>query len=250
MFLPILFFIPNVLYYAFNEHATNSESTTITYKYQSNEVNTKNDLIEGNIYNFDIQGNVDDDETIHLSFNVVRGWFYLDFDEIDADWAFNLNNSYVFDVYLETGFKSINIFDTDLNSVYFNEVSYFEVSDDLVIQVVDVADIVLNNISNHFSLTDYNEVDDVVINTNDTISQKIYNGWQTVWSLPIFSWSSNTFFSAPFNYISGLFGFQDGNTLSNCLSYWFSISIIWLVFDVMLYVPLLVHRWLDKASIS
>lgn len=34
------------------------------------------------------------------------------------------------------------------------------------------------------------------------------------------------------------------------LSYWTSISIIWLVFDVFMYVPLLVHRWIDKAKLE
>ena len=34
------------------------------------------------------------------------------------------------------------------------------------------------------------------------------------------------------------------------LTYWTCISIIWLVFDVFMYVPLLVHRWIDKAKIE
>lgn len=49
-----------------------------------------------------------------------------------------------------------------------------------------------------------------------------------------------------------LFGFDAFWTLLviNLLTYWTSISIIWLVFDVFLYVPLLAHRWIDKGVIE
>lgn len=38
--------------------------------------------------------------------------------------------------------------------------------------------------------------------------------------------------------------------ISDLLIYWTCISIIWLVFDVFMYLPLLVHRWIDKAKIE
>lgn len=34
------------------------------------------------------------------------------------------------------------------------------------------------------------------------------------------------------------------------LTYWTIISIAYLIFDVIMYVPLLVHRWLDKARLE
>lgn len=34
------------------------------------------------------------------------------------------------------------------------------------------------------------------------------------------------------------------------LAYWTCISIIWLVFDVFMYVPLLVHKWIDRAKVE
>lgn len=36
----------------------------------------------------------------------------------------------------------------------------------------------------------------------------------------------------------------------NCLTYWTCISIIYLIFDVVMYVPLLAHRWLDKGMLE
>lgn len=49
-----------------------------------------------------------------------------------------------------------------------------------------------------------------------------------------------------------LFGFSTGITdiLINSLTYWSCVSLIWLVFDLIMYVPLLVHRWIDKGVIE
>lgn len=69
-------------------------------------------------------------------------------------------------------------------------------------------------------------------------------------SLPLFSWASNSFLVAPFQYVSNLFGVPTDSPIITLLSYWLDISLIWLVFDVIIYVPLLVHRWLDKGVIE
>lgn len=69
-------------------------------------------------------------------------------------------------------------------------------------------------------------------------------------SISVFSWATNTFLNAPFEYISDLFGIAASNPINTLLSYWLSISIIWLVFDLIMYMPLLVHRWLDKGGID
>lgn len=69
-------------------------------------------------------------------------------------------------------------------------------------------------------------------------------------TLPLFSWASTSFLVAPFQYVSNLFGLPSDSPIITLLSYWLDISLIWLVFDVIIYVPLLVHRWLDKGVIE
>ena len=66
----------------------------------------------------------------------------------------------------------------------------------------------------------------------------------------IFSWASTSFLVVPFQYIGDLFGLPTNSPILTLLSYWLDISIMWLVFDVIMYVPLLVHRWLDKGIIE
>lgn len=69
-------------------------------------------------------------------------------------------------------------------------------------------------------------------------------------TLPLFSWASTSFLVAPFEYIGNLFGIPQGAPITTMLSYWLDISIIYLVFDLIMYVPLLAHRWLDKGMIE
>ena len=69
-------------------------------------------------------------------------------------------------------------------------------------------------------------------------------------TLTLFSWASTSFLVAPFEYIANLFGVPSGSPITTLLSYWLDISIIYLVFDLIMYVPLLVHRWLDKGIIE
>lgn len=38
--------------------------------------------------------------------------------------------------------------------------------------------------------------------------------------------------------------------IRDLLTYWTIISIVYLIFDVLMYVPLLVHRWIDKARLE
>lgn len=52
--------------------------------------------------------------------------------------------------------------------------------------------------------------------------------------------------------VNELFGLSGGYVplIINFLTYWTCISIIWLIFDLLMYVPNLVHSWIDKAVIS
>ena len=67
MFLPIMVFLPSILYYGFNKEAIVPQVVDIqyNYKYQTNEVNSVNDLVNGNIYyanHLSFYSNVNDTE--------------------------------------------------------------------------------------------------------------------------------------------------------------------------------------------
>ena len=63
---------------------------------------------------------------------------------------------------------------------------------------------------------------------------------------------TNTVYNVYYYLVVTLFGFADvwSSIVPLLLTYWTCVSIIWLVFDVFMYVPLLVHRWIDKAKLE
>lgn len=88
-----------------------------------------------------------------------------------------------------------------------------------------------------------------LINPN-TIDNVFYYSVDKVTQSPLFSWAYDSFLSAPFVYILDLFGVPSTHVMVELLSYWLSVSIIWLVFDLIMYVPLLMHRWIDKGVLE
>ena len=86
----------------------------------------------------------------------------------------------------------------------------------------------------------------VVGNLEDIFIDSVNN----INTLPLFAWAKTSFLCEPFTYITDLFGMDSTNPIITLLSYWLNISLIWLVFDVIVYVPLLVHRWLDKGILE
>lgn len=94
----------------------------------------------------------------------------------------------------------------------------------------------------------------VIMNQNATSSVALDNIFidsvNQINTIGLFSWASSSFLVAPFSYIADLFGMPTTSPIITLLSYWLDISIIWLVFDLVMYVPLLVHRWLDKGMLE
>ena len=82
------------------------------------------------------------------------------------------------------------------------------------------------------------------------IVDTIYNQFSDIWSLPLFEWAKSSFLVAPFNYLGSLFGLASDNLITVCLDYWLCITILWLCFDLIMYVPNLVHKWIDKAGVE
>lgn len=96
----------------------------------------------------------------------------------------------------------------------------------------------------------------------------VYNALASMWSgavidfnawismvyddMPLFDGVSLTVQNVYQYLVYDVFGI-DGDMIyvvRDLLTYWTCISIIWLIFDVLMYVPLLVHRWIDKAKIE
>lgn len=236
MLLPIFALGGTMLVYTFNGKAKDDKE--ITYKYESNDVYTSSDLKVGNIYGFTI--NQAPSSNMVLSY--ASAIYNVPYFNTESDSLVTKN-----------GYLRIDIRTTDF--IISNNDGYWLYSTSLSNVTFPLKfDMVLYEYRPQigyglecFSKTDFNVVDSI----NDVNYYDVfYNSLNKVQSMPIFSWSYDSFLVAPFSYIVALFGMPTTHVVVELLSYWLAISIIWLVFDLIMYVPLLVHRWIDKGVLE
>lgn len=238
LILPILVFLPNCLYYGFNEHATNTETTTINYKYQSNEVNTLNDLVIGNLYHLDsLNIQYSQDTTLNFSLNIVSGLFD-DFEYTDEPLY-----DYDFTNYEVLGNLFLSI-DSDNLYIQFQNNSLVAISFNYV-NITDVIFSISYQNDNSFndylvhndilpSYTDFNVIESVSVNTDDTITDKVAYAWQRMWETPMLNWTNNNSFKFTINAFTNVFGITPESKMANYLTYLLVITCIYLVFDIVL----------------
>lgn len=282
MLLPFAFFVPSVLYYAFNDNATmqsvevpKTETISVDLNqkvYCTSYSNDVCDVVALNDYSCNINGKpyfVDIQFDIPLIENHKYYVMYTNSESFTNAQCllyfrtFNPNN---YPLSTRTSFSSIiTALDdsTDLVITTYNDYELVDFSFSLNLvdmtkmfgvgnePTLDEMDIIYNQ---YYSYTE-SELMQITYDTGET-EQLVENtsiinyAWESIWDLPLFNWSKVTFVSVPFAYITGLFGIGANSTLNYAFGYFATISICWLVFDVIMYVPMLVHRWIDKARIE
>lgn len=268
MMLP-LFVVPIYFIYSQRHDLTEQTQVDIQYKYQSNEVNSYSDLVEGNIYylnELDITQDYYDFDSSLVYFQI------LSFDNYDGDFSI-VNYDYDLES-LPLGYTRFTCRFDGGNGIWFyfgdakNVSSWYYLDDGAMVltDVIFVLDYGVNlSVFNDYYLaaygdnflpqyTDFNIIESVQVeDTNTSITNAFVNSfadtidkyfnYDNVFNFgDLYTWLNTNFFSG--NAPLGFFIFW------HLLIYWLLTSLLWLLFDVLMYVPNLVHRWLDKASLS
>ena len=167
------------------DYDTTETETVVTYKYQSNDVNSLNDLVEGNIYYFDFYNSTLDSyisigEGGHLMFEILQ------IDDYDFE---NYNISLDDSILSGTAHSNISFVINISDSFYSTFAIYFQdvyEDNDYFLQLdigsLDNNDFTLNGVcrlisildityleDNTFSYTDYNEIISVETVTTGTV---------------------------------------------------------------------------------
>lgn len=256
MVLPLVFVAPTALYYSFNQSAIPVSSEKITIEEDGYYVDDGNgELISGNIFNPE---SYSDDSFILGSFSSS---FYFSFRVKPLP----LSNTSGCQIYIRnSASETACTFDVDsISGQTFSCGSFVDVTHnweegeyrvDFDGSVCTISDIlVVPDASNGviYPYTPYGARPIVTTETQtSTFPDVMTQAVDSTFNQPIFKWAKSSFFVQPFSFINNVFGMSNDNPLNYFLSYWFSISVCWLVFDVMMYVPNLVHRWLDKGALD
>lgn len=236
--MPIFAIGVKSLYVTFNPNAKdsyteNSQTIMLPVYYESNEVNSFNDIIIGNIYRFE---NINTITTTTYYGYVDINLFNRQYEKgvgITEVFLYTTNANQTLYRYVQNGSTEFIYFDNTKNLVSFTQLQgQFSVYDNF--------NFVSQNIVNYYSPYTY----------TDTIDNVFYYSVEQISNESLFNWANNTFLAQPLLFITNLFGVPSTSPIITILCYWFAISVIWLVFDVIMYIPLLVHRWLDKGVIE
>ena len=251
MMLPIFAIGGTLLVSTFN--MASKQESEIIYKYETNDVSNNDDIIVGRAYYFDINsGDTSDYLTWSQNQNFYFGILTIDSTSfIQSD--FVLDEDYLWDI--RSNGKFIGAFGTNTIEFYMGEDAYisYEIGQqDFYIRakVVVLSYDTKSSVAYHA----FSKASDLPIESVETHNlsarEVFYNALDDVKESPYFSWAYNSFLASPIIYITGLFSIPSSHVIIELLSYWLAISIIWLVFDLIMYVPLLVHRWIDKGVLE
>lgn len=267
MALPLVV-APIFAIYSHRHNLTEQTQVDIQYKYQTNDVSTLDDLVIGNVYHLDeLSLTVPNSNGEPFSLMVLSCEYLDDISASDRysdelliyDFNSSLN---------DCGFQ-IDI-STDSIVIYapndFSYINYYLEGESINLTLVNIDFYILDyyplvNTIGYFADYDYlptrsefniiqsvhiqdanSDIMSVFVGNYANAIDKYFNYDNVVNFGTLYSWLNTTFFSG--NAPLGFFIFW------HLLEYWLLTSLLWLLFDVLIYVPMLVHRWLDKASIS
>ena len=252
LFAPLINILVTCMYVTFNKNAYESYSGTeeiqnveIEYKYQSNEVETKEDLVTGNIYQFDYDFTQASVTSTTLLFECKQIWF--DFVETnnypnqtivigDGVTVFRINLIYSSSI-IRFGIYYAN----NTNQYYMLQKASY-ISNVKFIYYPYNTETVGNNYLQYIKYTDYNEIENVTI--TQTQKQELDNafiyGTQKTEDSNLFNWAKTTGTYTVLNNVTTSIGITN-TFIPMLMAYWLLISVVYFLFDIALILVWLVH---------
>lgn len=97
-------------------------------------------------------------------------------------------------------------------------------------------------------------LDTASVENFNTFTQNVVNSFCNVLNMvmtnSIFAWVSDSIVYTPFSFISNVFNMPVNSPIIALLSYFLVITIVYIVFDILVYIPNLFHRMIDGGSLE
>ena len=233
LFMPLLSIACAILVNTFN--MSSKEETEINYKYQSNEVNSNEDLKEGNIYSFNYA---------HLDYQSIL--YENNLSTIKPLTNFRVRTPIGDECYFEDDiatlpYVSISFFEEYLYINYdelgsnYSSLTYYTILDNFI--GILIKDNGLNY--NHISYTEYNEIESV--ETHNVNGQDIfYKSIEKIEESNLFNWAENSIIYTTMSNTCRQLNITT-TFIPLIMSYWLIISIIYFLYDIALMLIWLLH---------
>lgn len=188
-FIPLLL-IPVFMIYSHRHDLTQRTEVDIQYKYQSNEVNSADDIILGNVYQFNIQDyyilNIVPNEDDYIVFELLDDLsFEFLFDDATSDLPYMTSHTCIQLLNYENRAYFFTYYSYEQFLNYDYTLSYVLTSpfgNDINIVLLDYHIADLEYMYQFFSYTDYNVIESVSVNDteSDIMSQFTYSMYNAV----------------------------------------------------------------------
>lgn len=236
----------------FNEKVAPSvDEVTISYKYETNDPN--DDLVDNNIYHLVVDtsnasfrdciiaSNYLYDYTFDLSLEsqaVDFGAFMVEIGKVEITYTFvNFNTFETIDLYSERTEGKTYTFDFVYNEPVDSEIGFNFFSSGVTISSFDYSSISSSYIISSVSYSP----------STSSVQDIFYTSLDKVFSFSAFSFANSGVAHDAVSSATSLFGVESVSPINSYLTYWLDISLIWLIFDVVMYVPQTLHNLIDKA---
>lgn len=97
-------------------------------------------------------------------------------------------------------------------------------------------------------------LDTASVENFNTFTENVVNSFCNVLNMvmtnSLFAWVSGSIVYTPFSYIANVFNMSVNSPIIALLSYFLVITIVYIVFDILVYIPNLFHRMIDGGAIE
>lgn len=257
MFMPLFAIGTTCLISTFNMSA--KEEAQPVYKYETNDVNSADDLIIGRAYHFSAH-NVAVDTTQRLTFDgdiiSIQNFVFADYDDLFIDEAYLSDTGLdYYDLYI-----SINYYERMLECyiIYPCSNNYIstciqQYSSSVILDFDFVLNYYESNLFDELPYSCFSRCENIPIESIETHNVEtqdvFYNAVDKVTTSPLFNWATN---SSIYNVINNTCAELSITTtfVPLLLTYWLIISLIYFIYDIVLIILNVLHRKIHELQDS
>lgn len=255
LILPILMFLPNCLYYAFNEHAQVNTTTQPVYEYKNVDFNQ---LLEPRSLHYEENGITIDYDATGLVVSIVdnpTGYNqkFLGNMQLYNNHVYYIPQFFDFEVYFPSQTTTDRLTFTGNDGIYtlafYVPQSATNGTYECYPMVIDLTQMFGNGNEptiqqftqwyddDYYSYT-LSKKETLEIETENTVTvtettKNIEYAWKSLWQGPILTWTNNNNFIFTINLFTQIFAISQESYLTNYLTYILTITAIYLIFDIV-----------------
>lgn len=248
LFMPLFAIGTTCLISTFN--MASKEETEIHYKYATNEVNSANDLVIGNVYKFDLNSFFNESLSNYVELYDINSFIVYNSNDVNVHEIYNISDYYLYIIQEEDFISVVN----DYFGMPLIEMSYEQSKDFDLYITYSINENNIYNINNDYwtylSICPHEHIPIDYVETHNVSAQDVfYDSVDKVQQSPLFNWTTNTGIYTDLNNTCSSLGITT-TFVPLLLAYWLIISVMYFLYDIVLIILNILHRKIHELQES